>query len=123
MVLAEGHTLDLSHLPALMRNQTLESVPMQIPQNSPPADLKSDLPTERSSRSRACSYEEEMRRFKRSLVLDTLRQNGWRKAESARALGVARGYLHRLINQLDIKQEEGVSIESNIKRPPPGPVM
>jgi DNA-binding NtrC family response regulator len=123
MVLAEGHTLDLSHLPALMRNQTLESVPMQIPQNISSADLKSDLPTERSSRSRACSYEEEMRRFKRSLVLDTLRQNGWRKAESARALGVARGYLHRLINQLDIKQEEGVSIESNIKRPPPGPVM
>jgi DNA-binding NtrC family response regulator len=36
--------------------------------------------------------------------LRTLRECGWRKAESARTLGVARGYLHRLINQLGIQQ-------------------
>jgi DNA-binding NtrC family response regulator len=52
------------------------------------------------------SYEEEVRDFKRRLLLRTLRECGWRKAESARVLGVARGYLHRLINQLGI-QEEG----------------
>jgi hypothetical protein len=35
-----------------------------------------------------------------------LRECGWRKAETARTLGVARGYLHRLINQLGIQQQE-----------------
>lgn len=52
------------------------------------------------------SYEEEVRDFKRRLLLRTLRECGWRKAESARVLGVARGYLHRLINQLGIQEEE-----------------
>jgi DNA-binding NtrC family response regulator len=51
-------------------------------------------------------YEEEVRQFKRRLVLRTLRECGWRKSESARMLGVARGYLHRLINQLDIREAE-----------------
>jgi len=65
-----------------------------------------------------------MKRFKRSLVLRTLRQNGWRKAESARALGVARGYLHRLINQLDIKpDEQPPTIDKEMKLPSAGPVM
>jgi DNA-binding NtrC family response regulator len=52
------------------------------------------------------SYEQEVRQFKRRLILRTLRQAGWNKAESARTLGVARGYLHRLINQLDIHESE-----------------
>ncbi len=52
------------------------------------------------------SYENEVRQFKRRLILRTLRQCGWSKAESARTLGVARGYLHRLINQLDIREAE-----------------
>lgn len=52
------------------------------------------------------SYEEEVRDFKRRLILRTLRECGWRKAESARTLGVARGYLHRLINQLGIQEIE-----------------
>ena len=52
------------------------------------------------------SYEEEVRQFKRRLVLRTLRECGWRKAESARSLRVARGYLHRLINQLEIRESE-----------------
>ena len=56
------------------------------------------------------SYEEEIKRFKRNLILRTLRECGWRKAESARALGVARGYLHRLINQLDIRENEQQAI-------------
>ena len=57
---------------------------------------------------RGTSYEQELKRFKRNLVLRTLRERNWKKAESARALGVARGYLHRLINQLDIREPETV---------------
>ncbi len=52
------------------------------------------------------SYENEVRQFKRRLVLRTLRQCSWNKAESARILGVARGYLHRLINQLEIHESD-----------------
>ena len=51
-------------------------------------------------------YEEEVRQFKKRLIVRTLRECGWRKAESARVLGVARGYLHRLINQLEIQEPE-----------------
>jgi DNA-binding NtrC family response regulator len=40
------------------------------------------------------------------LVLRTLRQCGWKKTETARSLGIARNYLHRLINQLNILPEE-----------------
>jgi DNA-binding NtrC family response regulator len=49
------------------------------------------------------SYEEEVREFKRRLILRTLRECGGRKVDAARVLGVARGYLHRLINQLQIQ--------------------
>jgi DNA-binding NtrC family response regulator len=55
------------------------------------------------------SYEEEVRRFKRALIVQTLQQCGWRKSECARTLGVARGYLHRLINQLGI-QDRGINL-------------
>jgi len=67
-----------------------------------PAAIRSGCETPQVAR----SYEEEVREFKRRLVLRTLRECGWRKAESARVLGVARGYLHRLINQLGIQEQE-----------------
>jgi DNA-binding NtrC family response regulator len=67
-----------------------------------PAAIRCGCETPRVAR----SYEEEVRDFKRRLVLRTLRECGWRKAESARVLGVARGYLHRLINQLGIQEQE-----------------
>ena len=51
-------------------------------------------------------YEEEVRQFKKRLIVRTLRECNWHKAESARVLGVARGYLHRLINQLEIREPE-----------------
>jgi hypothetical protein len=35
-----------------------------------------------------------------------LRECGWSKTETARVLGVARAYLHRLINQLGIEETE-----------------
>ncbi len=64
-------------------------------------------------------YEEAVREFKRRLVTRTLRECGWRKAESARALGVARGYLHRLINQLGIQQMgEEIPVEDRSQCPP-----
>jgi DNA-binding NtrC family response regulator len=51
------------------------------------------------------SYEDEVREFKRRLILRTLRECGGRKVDAARSLGVARGYLHRLINQLQIQMD------------------
>jgi DNA-binding NtrC family response regulator len=48
------------------------------------------------------AYEEEVRNFKRRLILRTLQECGWNKTEAARRLSVARGYLHRLISQLEI---------------------
>jgi DNA-binding NtrC family response regulator len=67
------------------------------------------------------SYEDEVRQFKRRLLLRTLEECGWRKAESARSLGVARGYLHRLINQLDLRpaEENTITINSHEKLPIP----
>ena len=79
VVLSEGYTVDIWQLPTTLRGE----------RENPPFSR---------------SYEEEVRQFKRRLVLRTLRECGWRKAESARTLGVARGYLHRLINQLAIQE-------------------
>ena len=64
-----------------------------------PNSLRGDL--EQASAGR--SYEEEVREFKRRLIIRTLRECGGRKVDAARALGVARGYLHRLINQLQVQ--------------------
>jgi DNA-binding NtrC family response regulator len=52
------------------------------------------------------SYEDEVREFKRRLIMRTLRECGGRKVDAARSLGVARGYLHRLINQLQIQIDD-----------------
>lgn len=100
VVLSEGQTIDIWHLPAGIRNNCEVSTFTH-------------------------SYEEEVRQFKRRLLLRTLRECGWRKAESARTLGVARGYLHRLINQLDIRQYEGENPEAGLadKVPPSKQIM
>src|SRR5271155_5170938 len=92
IVLSEEQTVDVSSLPASMRSARLGAVGLSI---GPEAAQLSH------------SYEDEVRRFKRALVLRALRECGWRKAECARTLGVARGYLHRLINQLGIQEGEG----------------
>jgi DNA-binding NtrC family response regulator len=81
VVLTETPTVEVEHLPIAMRGGS-ETAPLNH------------------------SYEEEVRDFKRRLILRTLRECGWRKAESARVLGVARGYLHRLINQLGIQDSD-----------------
>ena len=81
VVLSEGPTVDVWHLPSAIRSSSEVAIATG-------------------------SYEAEVRQFKRRLVLRTLRECGWRKAESARSLGVARGYLHRLINQLEINEHD-----------------
>ena len=86
VVLVDGETVELWHLPASI-----------LPAGEGP--------------SLARSYEESVRQFKRRLIIRTLRECGWQKAETARALGIARGYLHRLINQLDIRKKEPESHE------------
>ena len=82
VVMAEGPAIETWHLP-----------------NS----LQGDF--EQASAGR--SYEDEVREFKRRLIMRTLRECGGRKVDAARTLGVARGYLHRLINQLQIQLDDG----------------
>jgi DNA-binding NtrC family response regulator len=99
VVLSEGHSIELWQLPGALRTSC-------------------DVPL--LSR----SYEEEVREFKRRLVLRTLRECGWRKAKSARALGIARGYLHRLINQLEIQEiKEAAPIAAPVQLPPSTRIM
>jgi DNA-binding NtrC family response regulator len=81
VVMAEGHTIETWHLPKSLHGGF-------------------EQPTE------IHSYEEEVREFKRRLIMRTLRECGGRKVDAARALGVARGYLHRLINQLQIQMDD-----------------
>jgi two-component system response regulator AtoC len=114
VVLSDGHTIEMAQLPPAMRSITVAEEPVAAPVQAP-AERDADTPI--------TSYEEEIRRFKRSLIVRTLRQYNWRKAESARALGVARGYLHRLIHQLEIQEEESDVAEKDTDTSPIGNVM
>ncbi|HMD86843.1 MAG TPA: sigma-54 dependent transcriptional regulator [Terriglobia bacterium] len=98
VVLAEGHTLEAWHLPVKLRNGFEQ---IQAPR----------------------SYEEELRDFKRRLVARTLQKCNGNKAETARVLGVARGYLHRLIHDLKIPSEEAFPESSPDQPVAPGIVM
>ncbi len=69
------------------------------------------------------SYEEEVREFRRRLLLRALRESGWRKSETARKLGLARNYLHRLINQLDLRPEDEDLLGKLLDPPPSDRVM
>jgi DNA-binding NtrC family response regulator len=82
VVLSEGSTITCEHFPVALRSD--ESV----------------------SATASNFYEEEVRQFKSRLVLRSLQASGWNIAETARRLGVARGYLHRLIKQLDIRDRD-----------------
>jgi DNA-binding NtrC family response regulator len=91
IALAEGSTIETGHLPeAICKGFERIEVPV------------------------AHSYEDEIREFKRRLILRTLQECGGNKVESARALGIARGYLHRLINQLEIESGEGEPLDEPI---------
>ncbi len=78
VVIAEGPRIDLSHLPPRMQRGFQRIIT-------------------------ATSYEAEVRDFKRRLIVRTLREYGGCKQDAARSLGLARSYLHRLINQLEIQ--------------------
>jgi len=112
VVLSDGPSLEVAQLPASLRS----IAPVEEPVAQPVA-------VEAEAETPLMSYEDEIRRFKRNLILRTLREYGWRKAESARALGVARGYLHRLIHQLEIHEEETDTPEKESDSSPLGPVM
>jgi DNA-binding NtrC family response regulator len=108
VVLSEDQTVDTMHLPTSMRSKRVSISVADV-------SIEPNL---------SHSYEDEVRRFKRSLLVRALREAGWRKAECARNLGVARGYLHRLINQLGIQEGEGdPGAERHEEYPPLGPVM
>lgn len=106
-VLCEDHVVDVADLPATLRASP--DVPACTPSPESPQPGR--------------SYEQEVRQFKRSLVLRTLRECGWSKTESARSLGVARGYLHRLIHHLEIEEEREPATGPHKEYPPLGPVM
>ena len=77
VVMAERSTIEVWHLPVDIRKE-FELLPSDH------------------------SYEEEVRDFKKRLLLRTLRDCGWSKVVTARTLGIARTYLHRLIAQMQI---------------------
>ncbi len=105
-VLSEDQTVELGLLPAALRNVRSAGLPETV-----------------AAGELSHTYEDEVKRFKRSLVVRALRESGWRKAECARTLGVARGYLHRLINQLGIQEGEGEPGGDGGEDYPSGPVM
>jgi DNA-binding NtrC family response regulator len=77
VVLADGPAVELRHLPAALR---------------PASELEPG----------PC-YDDQVSAFKRNLILGALRKCGGNKSEVARSLGLTRGYLHRLIRQLQIE--------------------
>ena len=46
-------------------------------------------------------------RFEREYLLETLRRNDWKRAETADILGIDRRTLFRKIKQFDLEDEEG----------------
>jgi DNA-binding NtrC family response regulator len=89
VVMAEGPSVELGHLPSRFRAGFLE-------------------------RQAGGSYEEEVRQFKRRLLVRALQESSWCKVETARKLGVARSYLHRLIAQLQIPPQEEAPAGANL---------
>jgi two-component system, NtrC family, response regulator AtoC len=55
------------------------------------------------------SYDEQVRNFKRRLVRRVLEESRGNKTAAARRLQVARGYLHRLIQQLELESKDASS--------------
>jgi DNA-binding NtrC family response regulator len=86
VVLSDGEVIEQWHFPGTMQGKQEE--------------------LESTSCEASSYYDAEVRQFKRRLLLRTLQECGWQKANSARRLGVARGYLHRLINQLELEEPQ-----------------
>jgi DNA-binding NtrC family response regulator len=58
------------------------------------------------------SFHEAVRAFKRELILAALRTHSGNKLQAAKELSISRSYLHRLVNQLDIRTEEEKAAEA-----------
>ena len=99
VVLAEGASIEVWHLPVKLREGVAEAVEP------------------------ARSYEEELRDFKRRLVIRTLQKCDGNKAETARVLGLARGYLHRLIHDLKIQTDDNAQETGSDQAEAPNIVM
>ena len=84
-----------------------------------PAKLREGFDQTQAAR----SYDDQLRDFKRRLVIRTLQKCDGNKAETARVLGLARGYLHRLIHDLKIQSEETGLAASSDQSVAPGVVM
>lgn len=74
--------------------------------NLPPEIVQQAYPEE------ACSLDEEIRRFKKRVIERALIENSQNKVHAARALGIARSSLHRLIEELQIIPEDNTAIRS-----------
>jgi DNA-binding NtrC family response regulator len=88
VVMAEGSVINLSHLTGKVRAGFDEDLGM----------------TEDSAR----RFDTEVRDFKRRLITRTLTECGGNKAKAARKLGLGRTYLHRLIEQFEIGDDDSV---------------
>jgi transcriptional regulator with PAS, ATPase and Fis domain len=75
--------------------------------NLPPELIEHQVDLEQS----ACSLEEEIRRFKKRVIERALMESGQNKVHAARALGIARSSLHRLIEELHIMPTDTISPE------------
>lgn len=102
VVLADGSTIEIRHLPKELHRDF-----------SPAARMLRRTPR----------YEEEVRDFKYRLILRTLEECGWNKAEAGRRLNIDRGYLHRLIKQLDIHMLESPSSSESLEYEPGSRIM
>jgi DNA-binding NtrC family response regulator len=98
VVLLDGQTIEVWNLPAKLREGFNEA---------------------RAGR----SYEEELRDFKRRLVVQALQKSNGNKVEAARSLGVARGYLHRLIRDLQVQPEATTPAPNHNEAKAPNLVM
>ncbi len=83
VVLSDGKTVELSHLPEKIHNGIVQPLV-------------------------ASQYEEAVQEFKRRLVLRALHDCKGNRTEAARLLGITRGFLHRLLNQLNVHASNAV---------------
>jgi DNA-binding NtrC family response regulator len=84
VVLADSHTIEARHLPFVQGSLGMQDVPDD-------------------------SYDQQVRHFKRRLVQRALEASRGNKTVAARQLHVARGYLHRLIQQFHLADDKNAA--------------
>jgi DNA-binding NtrC family response regulator len=87
---------------AIERAVVLGSSNQILPEDLPEAMLE----TAQSPKGAApAQYHEAVREVKKQLILDAMQQAGGNFTEAAKILGVHPNYLHRLIRNMDLKDE------------------